>query len=62
MKDIGSMLDKIMQEKQCSSVYALLLLHEQNERNKYGIHKLQSEPCEKTCGRLCNKSSIKKSE
>lgn len=29
MKDIGSMLDKIMQEKQCSSVYALLLLHEQ---------------------------------
>ena len=58
MQDIGVMLDKIMQDKQCSPVYALFLLHEENERKKHGIHKLQPESGEKTCRRLRDKSRV----
>ena len=57
MRDIGTMLDKIMQEKQCSSVYALLLLSE-GEHKKNGIHKLQSEPSKKVSRRLRDKSNF----
>lgn len=58
MKDIGLMLNKIMQEKQCSSVYALLLLHKEEGRIDDGIHKLQSESSKKASRRLRDKSSF----
>lgn len=59
MQDIGKALNTIMQNKQCSSIYAFLLLSKDREEGDAdGIHKLQSEPTKKTCRRLRYKSDI----
>lgn len=60
MRDISGILNKIMQEKQCSSVYAFLLLSEGEDKN--GLYKLQSKPNEKISRRLCDKSNFQKFE
>ena len=50
MQDIGVMLDKIMQDKQCSPVYALFILA--NGEQKDELRELQSESGEKVSRRL----------
>ena len=56
MKDIGDALSIIMQNKNCSSTHALILL---SEGDCHELCKLQSKSCAKTCGRLRNKGDIK---
>lgn len=59
MQDIGNALSAIMQTKQCSSIYAFFLLSgKQKEGEVDGLYKLQSQPKEKTGGRLCNKGYL----
>ena len=59
MQDIGKALNTIMQNKQCSSIYAFLLLSKDREEGDAdGICKLQFEPTKKTGRRLRYKSDI----
>lgn len=44
MVDIGDVLTRIMEERNCTSVYALYLILNGDED---GIHNVQSEPGEK---------------
>lgn len=53
MQDIGEALNTIMQEKQCSPVYAFFLLSEsQREGGKDGLRELQSKSEKKISRRL----------
>ena len=61
MRDIGTMLDKIMRDENCSPVRAFFL-YSQNEGDIDGLRKLQSKSCTKTCGRLRHQSNIKNTE
>ena len=55
MQDIGKALDEIMRSRQCSSIYAFLLLSEnKKEGGKDGICKLQSKSTKETGRRLRN--------
>lgn len=59
MQDIGKALNTIMQNKQCSSIYAFLLLSEDmKEGEAGGIRKLQSESETEISRRLRYKSNI----
>ena len=58
MQDIGFALNSIMQDKQCSSIYAFFLLSEKKEGEEDGIHKLQSKPKKKVGRRLCHTSNF----
>ena len=60
MRDIGFVLNTIMQTEKCSPVCALFMLTEKDGSSE--LHKLQSESGEEISGRLCNKSSLKMSE
>lgn len=56
MIDIGNALSIAMQKKQCSSLYALLLLSEEKEN---GMDILQSKSPEKVSRGLRDKSDFK---
>lgn len=59
MQDIGNALNTIMQNKQCSSIYAFLLLSKDKEEGDAdGIHKLQPKSKTKISRRLRYKSDI----
>lgn len=59
VQDIGKALSTIMQNKQCSPIYAFLLLSENmKEGEADGIRKLQSESKKKASRRLRYKSDI----
>ncbi len=59
MQDIGNALNDIMRMKQCSPIYAFLLLSQkQEEGDEDGVHKLQSKPEKKVSRRLCNKGDF----
>ncbi len=58
MTDISSALTVIMQDKQCSPIYALFLLSEKRVGENNGLHKLQSESKKKTGRRLRDKSNF----
>ncbi len=61
MRDIGSALNEIMQNENCSPIRAFFLFA-QEEGDKDGIYKLQSKSSEKVSRRLCYTSDIKKSK
>lgn len=53
MQDIGKALNAIMQDKNCSPIYALLFLTSNNEEgDRCGIRKFQSESKKKVSRRL----------
>lgn len=58
MRDIGSALNIIMREEQCSPIYAFFLLSNKKEGDEDGIHKLQSESSKKIGRRLRDKSNF----
>ena len=55
MIDISKVLDQTMQQKECSSLYALLCLTRSDEH----VDILQPEPAEEVSRRLRNKGNIK---
>jgi len=57
MRDISEELVNIMSQNNCSSVYALFALKENND-----VRTVQPESTRELCGRLCNKSNIKGDE
>lgn len=57
MQDIGQLLKEIMVEKQCSSVYALLLLKEDKD-----VSVLQPKSTRQTNGRLCDTGNIESNQ
>lgn len=60
MRDIGNVLNTIMQTENCSPVCALFMLTVRSDNN--GIRELQSESSKKIGGRLCDTGNIKVSE
>ena len=60
MRDIGFVLNHIMSEEKCSPIHALFILSEKGQYNE--LYKLQPEPCEKTCGGLCDSCDCKNSK
>ena len=57
MQDIGNVLARIMQDKQCTSIRAFCLLTEEREEN---VRELQSKSGTKISRRLCNTGNIEK--
>lgn len=57
MKDIGNELIRIIEDRQCSPVYALVLLSKEGEED--GIREFQSQSKKKTCGGLCDSCHCK---
>lgn len=59
MQDIGKALNAIMQDKNCSPIYALLFLTSNNEEgDRCGIRKFQSESKKKISRRLRHQSDF----
>lgn len=59
MQDIGKALNAIMQDKNCSPIYALLFLTSNNEEgDRCGVRKLQSESKKKVSRRLRNSGNF----
>ena len=59
MQDIGTALNTIMQDKQCSSIYAFLILSQsEKEGDEDGICKLQSKSGKEIGRRLRNTSNF----
>ena len=61
MRDIGNALNEIMRNENCSPICAFFLFT-QEEGDKNGIYKLQSESSEKVSRRLCHTGDFKKSK
>lgn len=57
MRDIGIVLNDIMQTNNCSPMCALFMLTEKDKERE--LYKLQSESGEKISRRLCDTSNIK---
>ena len=57
MRDIGIVLNDIMQTNNCSPMCALFMLTEKDKERE--LYKLQSESGEKISRRLCDSSNIK---
>ena len=58
MTDIGSVLNQIMHQEKCSSVYAFYLLTKAQKETSNELCKLQSESDKKTSRRLRDKSDF----